>query len=171
MNRRVACTRHAIKEFDMKRLLTALICLLLLTGCTSTSQDVEQAHQTLFDFFEYLNTGRYEEADLLYGGTYEMLSEFAPSLDANDHAALWRNGCQISGLQCLLVRSAQYLEQTDDILVFNVEFKNADGTLFVRRPCCGADEAQMPSASQFAYRVQKTPEGKYLVLDLPVYLP
>ena len=155
----------------MKRLLITLICLLVLAGCTSTSQDVEGARQALTDFFDHLNTGKYEEADAIYGGTYEQLVEFAPSLDVNDHAALWENGCEVSGLQCLTVRSVMYLEQTGDILVFNVEFNNADGALFVRGPCCGADETEMPTVSQFSFRVQETPEGRYLVLDLPVYVP
>jgi hypothetical protein len=60
--------------------------------------------------------------------------------------------------------------QADDIYFFAVEFSLPDGALFVRGPCCGADETQMPSTSKFEYRVQAA-NSKYFVLDMPVYVP
>lgn len=137
----------------------------------SVSQDAEQARQVLIDFFHYLSVEQYEQADALYGGSYTELMDFAPGIDPDDHALLWQRSCKVSGLQCFPVRSISYLERTDDILVFNLEFSNPDGTLFVRQPCCGGGDSDATIASGFAYRVQKIEDGKYLVLDLPVYVP
>jgi hypothetical protein len=55
-------------------------------------------------------------------------------------------------------------------LRFVVEFENEDGTLFVRGPCCGETEAEMPSQSRFPYAVQRI-DGEFQVMNLPVYVP
>jgi len=54
---------------------------------------------------------------------------------------------------------------------FTVEFGNEGESLFVRGPCCGANATDMPPQSQFDYRVVRDCKGKFLVLDLPVYVP
>jgi len=144
--------------------------LVLLVGCSSTSNDQEPARQVLVDFFNQLNSAQYGQAATLFNGAYEVLRDYNPEVDPADHAQLWQNGCQINGLQCLHVRTAEFKEQNGDILVFTVEFSNPDGSLFVRGPCCGADETEQPPQSQFEFRVQKS-GSDFLVLDLPVYVP
>ena len=52
---------------------------------------------------------------------------------------------------------------------FTVEFINDDGTLFVQGPCCGT-EAEEPPQSQFTFTVKKA-DNRFLVEDLPVYVP
>ncbi|MCI0551542.1 MAG: hypothetical protein L0287_11345, partial [Anaerolineae bacterium] len=73
--------------------------------------------------------------------------------------------------QCLLVRTATFKILQGSTYIFQVEFNNADGTLFVRGPCCGANETEMPPVSQFEYRVSMTAPGKFTVMDLPPYVP
>jgi hypothetical protein len=53
---------------------------------------------------------------------------------------------------------------------FTVQFEKPDGTLFVRGPCCGATEQEMPSQSDFVFTVVRQGEG-FAVQELPVYVP
>lgn len=153
------------------RVRLLIVMTLFLGSCHPQSGETDQARQTLVAFFDLLHQGQYAEADELYGGDYEVLVYFNPTLAPEDHAALWRNACTINGAQCLPVRAATSKEQAGDVSIFNVEFSNPDGTLFVLGPCCGATETEMPPVSQFEYRVQKAADGKFVVLDLPVYVP
>ena len=123
----------------------------------------------MIDFFELLNAGKYAQADVLYGGSYEQLQVFNP--DASDHAALWTWACEHWLLQCLKIRTATFKLLSGSTYIFQVEFNNADGTLFVLGPCCGANETEMPPVSQFEYRVSMTAPGKFTVMDLPPYVP
>ncbi len=144
----------------------------LTASMDTSSTDSDKAYDTLKSFFSLLSKGHYAEAAGLYGGSYEMLVSFNPEIGMNDQAALWQNGCQINGLQCLTVRSAELVRMDVDIFVFVVEFNGAGGSLFVREPCCGADETQSSlPVSQFEVRVQKTVDSKFMVLDMPVYVP
>ena len=133
----------------------------------------ELALQALTAYFEHLNAGRYEEAAELYGGSYDILVGYNPDLDPKDYAGLFRNGCTMSGLQCLKLREARLQEQVPATgeYRFVVQFSTAEGQLFVRGPCCGATEEEMPSESEFLFTVVKGGDGKYRVQDLPVYVP
>ena len=130
-----------------------------------------EAHDVLTRFFELLSTKQYVEADMLYGGDYEQLKIFSPEADHPDHVKLWSNACDLAGLQCLEVRKTEFFKLQGDTYVFQVEFSNPDGSLFVLGPCCGANETEMPSVSQFEYRIARNPDGKFLVMDLPPYVP
>jgi heat shock protein HslJ len=68
---------------------------------TGSTSEREAAAQTARTFLLHLSAGRYAEAAILYGGSYEMLHGWNPSISAEDHAALWEAGCTINGLQCL----------------------------------------------------------------------
>lgn len=138
---------------------------------TSLPSTAGEAHDVLIDFFMLLNTGKYAEADSLYGGTYEGLQDNNPSVDPSDHVKLLANACEINGHQCLTVRTANFKELQGDTYIFQVEFNNPDGSLFVRGPCCGGNETDFPPESQFEYRVARNANGKFLVMDLPPYVP
>ncbi len=155
----------------MKRPILLATALLLLAGCAAPSTDSEPARQTLIDFFDCLHNKQYTQADTLYGGSYETPIDHNPGIDPQDHAALWHNVCVINGGQCLTVRTATLKDHHDDTYIFFVEFSNADGSLFVRGPCCGATETEMPSESHFEFRVVRYPDGQFKVMDLPVYVP
>ena len=125
----------------------------------------------LFSFLTLLNAGNYEEATPLYDGEYEALQVFNTQIDPNDHVALWTWVCENRLLQCLEVRSAELAHAEGDTYVFQVEFNNPDGSLFVLGPCCGANETEMPPVSQFEFTVTKNAEGTFVVLNTPPYVP
>ena len=145
--------------------LLVLAAILFISACTIPKNDSEQAEQVLIAFFDFLNRGQYDESAELYGGGYELLVEFNPALDPADHPALLKNGCEINGLQCLTVLTADFKGITSEgAYLFLVQFKNADGELFVQQT------PNAPPAFTFEYRVQKTSDGKFVVLDMPVYV-
>ena len=138
---------------------------------TSPSPEEIKAVHALATFLRLLHDKNYADAVPLYGGEYEALQVFNPEIDPSDHVALWTWACENQLLQCLAVRSAELSHQEGDTYVFQVEFNNPDGSLFVLGPCCGANETEMPPASQFEYTVTKNAEGKFVVMNLPLYVP
>jgi len=164
----------------MKQTITWLCLLILLSGCapkaviltpTSLPSTASEAQAVLIKFFELLNSKQYAEADVFYGGDYEQLKIFSSDTDSADHAKLWADACQLAGLQCLEVRSATFRNLQGDTYIFQVEFSNPDGSLFVLGPCCGANETEMPPISQFEYAVGRNSDHKYVVMNLPPYMP
>lgn len=130
-----------------------------------------EPHQVLLAFFGRLAAGEYTAAAELYGGSYETLVNFNPEIDPDDVAALWQNGCQVNGLQCLPVRIASFNEQTAvGENIFTVQFNAPDGSLFVREACC-RDAQTTPPEFEFEFRVIQGEDGVYRVLDMPVYVP
>lgn len=135
-------------------------------------EGIEKARNTLVSFFELLNHQEYEKAAALYGGDYQDLQDSNPLLDPQDHVALLTNGCEINGLECLQVkRIADEKAVSLAEYHFTVEFVNQDGSLFVRDQCCGGNATDFVPESQFAYTVIRDCVGKFLVLELPVYVP
>lgn len=167
---------------DIKRATILFGLLILVTSCTpkivaavptSLPSTANEAREVLIKFFELLNSKQYADADLYYGGEYEQLKVFSPDTDPSPsgHAKLWADTCQLAGLQCLTVRSATFKNLQGDTYSFQVEFSNPDGSLFVQGPCCGLNETEMPPVSQFEYRVTRNTNGKFLVMELPPYVP
>jgi hypothetical protein len=138
---------------------------------TSLPSTANEAHDVLINFLTLLHTKNYADAAVLYGGEYESLHVFNREIDPNDHVALWTWVCDNKLLQCLQVRSAELTRQEGDTYVFQVEFNNPDGSLFVLGPCCGANETEMPSVSQFEYTVTRNADGKFVVMNTPPYVP
>ncbi len=141
------------------------------TGGLTQDLEQEQAYRTLIDFFDRLHAGDYEQAAELYGGSYETLIYWNPTIPAEDHLALWKNGCEINGMVCLKVHQAILQEQSaPGEFQFIVEFENEDGTRFTLGPCCGASETEMPPKWEFPYTVKRVGD-QFLVMDLPVSTP
>jgi hypothetical protein len=174
--------RHSAMNFPIQRILI-LLSILFLIGCASQPSDptpapptslpsmATEAQEALIKFFDLLNAKQYAEADILYGGDYEQLIIFSSDVDPSDHARLWSNACELAGLQCLQVRTATFEKLQGDTYIFQVEFSNPDGSLFVLGPCCGANETEMPPVSQFEYKLTRNSNGKFVVMDLPPYVP
>lgn len=125
----------------------------------------------LVNFLTLLHTRNYADAVPLYGGDYEQLQVFNPQIDLADKAALWAWACDNRLLQCLEVRSATFKTMTGESYIFQVEFNNPDGSLFVLGPCCGANETEMPPVSQFEYTLRRNEEMRFVVLNPPPYVP
>lgn len=160
-----------------------LVLVVVSVGCTPESASTPQpthtslpstaseAYDTLINFLTLLHTKNYMDAAPLYGGEYEQLQVFNTDIDPNDHVALWAWACDHQLLQCLEVRSATFRELRGDTYIFQVEFSNPDGSLFVLGPCCGANETEMPPVSQFEYAVTRNSDGKFVVMTTPPYVP
>ena len=151
------------------RLNPAEVPTLTADQAATATADLAQARAALITYFSLLHAGRYADAINYYGGSYDILSSTNPEIDPNDRVALIKYGCIL--LMCLEVRTivqAEIASPTE--FKFVVEFKNEDGSLFVRGPCCGASETDMPPESQFAVLVIKV-DDRFLVQQLPVYVP
>lgn len=134
--------------------------------------DQERALHALEMYFSFLHRGEYEEAVQLYGGSYESLLESNRTFPWDNRAKLLEYACERNGYNCLLIRRVHSIEQISPAeFQFIVEFQNQDGSLFVRTPCCGAGEGDSPPQSQFMFTIIKNSEGKFLVMELPVYTP
>ncbi len=160
--------------FTSKRILYLYICMLLLAllaACAAADSKQNQAQRALEGFFTDLVDQNYAAAVDLYGGSYETLVSFNPDINPDAHVDLWRNGCQVNGLQCLTLRTVTFNEQTPGgEYIFTVEFNDRNNDLFIREACCGQNPATPPQF-QFAYRVVQGGDGEFRVLDMPVYLP
>ncbi len=142
-----------------------------ITPTPSTGDDLKRAREDLIAFFSLLHAQRYGEATNYYGGTYDILRDWNPTVARDDRATLFKNGCTINRLMCLRIRTIVREEQVSPTeLRFTVEFMNDDGTLFVLGPCCGATEEEIPPQTEFTFSVKKV-DGRCLVQDLPVYVP
>ena len=169
----------------MRQYFTLLFVTVLLMGCagqpvnltltqsapTSLPSTASEAQAVLVNFLTRLHTKDYAEAVPIYGGEYEQLQVFNPEIDPNDKLALWAWVCDNQLLQCLEVRSVTFKEQVGDSYLFQVEFNNPDGSLFVLGPCCGANETEMPPVSQFEFTVTRHTDGKFVVVNTPPYVP
>ncbi len=142
-----------------------------LPTSTSLPSTMAEAYDVLVSFLTLLNTKNYSDAAPLYGGDYEQLKVFNPQIDPSDKVALWVAVCDNQQLQCLAVRSAAIKNVSGDSYIFQVEFSNPDGSLFVLGPCCGATETEMPAVSQFEYTVSRNAEHRYVVMNPPPYVP
>lgn len=169
-------------EDRMKRfyLTCLLFSIMLLVSCTTvtkapgTTENTDEllAQQTLVTFLDNLYKANYKAAAQSYGGIYDIMIEHNPDIDASDHAALLKNACTINGAQCLAVSKVDLDRKISKAeYTFKVQFLNSNGSVFVRGPCCGANETDSPSEYTFIFRVIKNTEGKFLVMDMPPYLP
>lgn len=168
----------------MKKIMFFLLLMSLLSACTPSTMETlvplpnqtpppeSEAKLDIINFFVYLNHGKYDQAAALYGGSYEVPQGWNPDLDPDDKTGLLQRGCEQNGLQCMQLYSYELVDQSStDLFVFNVTFRNPDGSQFVLGPCCGADETVMPPVREFQIRVQCSEEYPCKILDLPPYVP
>lgn len=155
--------------------------LFLAAACTTKKSaslsaqikgDDSFALQTLTDFLDDLHTGSYEDAALLYGGTYETMIDHNPTISPEDRAALMQNACTINGAQCLKAKSIVLEEKVSDSkFIYRVEFQNANSSLLTVGSCCGDNRSNTQNKSSFLFEVSRNEEGKFLVMTMVPYLP
>lgn len=164
---------HAVREFIQNQgSIQGCISSYDTPRNTLTDMDVEAARQALIDFFLFLHAGEYELAADLYGGSYRVMQDHNPGIDPEDHAALFRNACTVNGAQCLEIRNATLIDRPSPAeFVFAVEFANDDGSLFTQAPCCENSHENSSHQHEFIYTTRLECTGKFLVWELPVYLP
>ncbi len=153
--------------------------VLILASCSGPPSGVaevpqgnlELARQVLVQYFNLLHAERYFEASHFYGGSYDVLQEWNPSVVSSDHATLFQQGCQVNGLVCLEISTFISEEELPHGYRFTVEFTKADGELLVVGACCeDSTDASQQTQSQFEFTVIESGNG-YLVQELPVYVP
>ncbi|MBI5934548.1 MAG: hypothetical protein HY867_12660 [Chloroflexi bacterium] len=132
------------------------------------SLDAVDAKVALHLYLTALATGDYIQGAKFYGGDTELLQTWNP--DIKDDLPKWlERACTQNGLVCMSPRTITYRGvDADGYYLFDVEFTNPDGALFVQGPCCG--ETEGPTFSSFLFRVKKIESG-FAVLDLPPYVP
>lgn len=158
------------------------MCILLSTACVnlqtspthtpaSPSSDIDLARAAVTQYFDDLHLRNYQAGADAFGGDLQMLIDFNADVDPNKPALLIETACSRQ-LQCLPLREIVYATQVNpSTFEFRITFSNPDGSLFVLGPCCGATETEMPPVSEFPCNVIKTPDGRFKVMCLPVYVP
>lgn len=133
--------------------------------------ELNSAQQVLIDFYQALNAKNYPQAVSLYQGDYQFLIDWNPADIASQKEKLWQNGCEINGLHCLKIKNIlNYQNIGENKYRFLVQFANNDGSVFIRRPYCGASEKDQPSTSRFDQEVIRQ-DNKYYVVSQPIYTP
>lgn len=131
------------------------------------------AQDALTQFFAALHDKRYAEAVEMYGGDYDTLRDWNPSVDPNDYAELWRNGCEMNGLNCLAVNATEVGGRSPDgSYVINAWFTEANGNGFSILENKGGGENEVPSRRNvFRFKIIKSSDGASRVQTMPVYTP
>jgi hypothetical protein len=137
---------------------------------TGPNLAVTPARQALETFFALLYEGRYAEAVAYYGGDYQVLRDWNPTVAPDDGAKLLEQGCTINGLMCLALKGICTEEElSPGEHRFTVQFAAPDGGTFARSGhCCGGSGE--PSRDPFVYTVLNI-DGQFLVQELPPYIP
>ena len=142
------------------------------TEMDPTDTESDQALQALTEYLTALNSGDYASAELLYGGSYEMLEGYNSDVDPDDHTQLLQRACEMNGLNCLELMNADLKQvNSDNEFIFSVELQTNGGVLFEIGPCCGEDEEGFIPISVFTFTVIKVGPDQYQVMDLPPYTP
>ena len=129
--------------------------------------EIRSASATLERFLALMRQGAFAEASEFYGGEYETLSDWNPTVPSDDPVALLEASCL--QLRCdLEVRRVLPGELEPPTFEFWLQFTE-DGELFERGPCCGDDSGD-PAETQFRFIVERRSDG-FEVLSLPVYVP
>ena len=107
---------------------------------------------------DWIETTRYAEAVAYYGGDYQVLRGWNPTVPPNDHATLFQKGCTVNGLQCFAIRAV-----VDERRVSEGEYR------FTVKLAADRSVGKLPG-EPFAYTVRKVGD-QYLVQELPPYIP
>ena len=138
----------------------------MIQGMTPEEQEAVDAKGTLIQFLLSLHEGRYADADKLYRGSYDLLLSWN-AVDPKDHVQLWKNGCEMNGLNCLEIRNLDIADHPNaETYMINVWFSNNDGSEF-SIPALNADP-NIPPQNMFLFMVTKTKTG-FKVETMPPY--
>jgi hypothetical protein len=156
----------------MRNVIPTILLLLVVLGGASCSSQTEgdKAQGVLTHYLSLLHKGKYVEAAKLYGGEYEVLAEWNPTIDPNDHAKLLELGCTINGLQCLPIKTIGAREDSvPGTFEFYVRFENPDGSVFVLESSDASTTGQL-FETDIKFTVMKRGDD-FVVRELPIYVP
>lgn len=125
----------------------------------------QRAKATLVQFLGALYDKDYAAAVASYGGDYSQLQDWNPTVDPQDYPTLWKNGCEMNGLNCLEIRNLTLASQSDaNTFNFIVWFTNPDDiTEFSVQP-----EGALEPQNEFTFIVTRD-DDQYQVETMPVY--
>jgi len=132
--------------------------------------DINKAKEAAINFLSKLHEKQYEEASRYYGSDYDQLREWNPSINQDDYKELWKNGCEINGLNCLEIRNLEGGRQEDGTYIVYVWFSNEDGTEFLINTSEGSSPEET-SQNVFAFTVTQSEDGSFKVQTMPPYTP
>jgi hypothetical protein len=126
---------------------------------------INQAKDTLINFFDLLYYKKYEEAAEIFTGGYGMIIMWNPDVNPQDHSSLLKTACEYNDFQCSLRVSQVVKEEQISRMEyhFTVEFIKEDESIYERPDNNGE------MVSQFLLHVVKDCNGKYFVVDWPFY--
>lgn len=122
------------------------------------------AINTIHDFFYFLHNGDYSQAAALYGGSYEQLRAYNPDIqgsldDRAVQAQLLQRACEVNGFQCLTIRRFIAVNQPNESMIIELEFRAQQGGAYVN-----------PQTQQTSYiYTLNSVVGQLLVMELPPY--
>lgn len=132
------------------------------------TQEARESREALEAFLTATHEGDYVTAASLYGGSYESLIDWNPSVDPADEPALFASACAHQLCCELAVRRVLAGSIQPGAFTFYVEFETDDGEPWALGPCCGSETD--PTVSQFPFVVSWTADGPR-VLTTPIYTP
>jgi hypothetical protein len=135
--------------------------------------EMAEAYAVLQAYFKALNEGDYTQAAMMYGGEFDILREYNPEIDPENHAELFEAACGLNGFLCDLrfKNLVQAVYVSDETYKFLIELQTKNGLLFELGPCTeNAPLEECLLVTQFEYTVQLT-ENQFRVTNLPVYMP
>lgn len=119
---------------------------------SASSDDLSGARKALVSYFDLLSAKNYTEAKAYHGSGYEILRQWNPDVDPNDHETLLKQGCEENGWVCSSIKNIVGQKQiSPSEFEFVVQFDN-------------------PLGSTFTFRVVKI-ETLFVVTTAPVYTP
>jgi hypothetical protein len=137
------------------------------TASTPSVNNIDDAKNSLIEYFTLLHEEKFEEAVQYHGSGYEYVKSGNVSND-NRPASLLKHWCLYQ--PCLKVSSVVKEQKiSPSEFLFTVQFANDDGTIYKKGPCCGASEETMPTQTSFDFTVKKI-NDRYLVVSQLIYV-
>jgi hypothetical protein len=137
---------------------------------TDQNDEINKAEEALIQYFSLLSEKKYLQAVDYHGSGFEYLQNFCPGYNEEQKSELLECACN-NTLKCLKIfKIIEGKKIGSSKYSFLVHFRNEDGSLFERGPCCGATEEEMPIQSEFEYTVEKAGDS-FLVITQPIYIP
>ncbi|MEJ8548556.1 hypothetical protein [Brevibacillus borstelensis] len=145
--------------------VTLLFCcffLVLLCSCSSVNKATEMndkdPDQVLNAYFEAVSKKDYATIVTYYGGEYQTLIGYNPSVPQDDYAKLMEEYCTVNGGNIVKIdKIIEKTKVTDDEYIYKLSFLYPDNTSF-------------ENGKQIEYTV-KNIDGSFKVMDLPPYIP
>ena len=142
----------------------------LLPSGETPATDEDAARQAMLSFYHALVEWRFDDAAILFGGSYDEYKAMDESISADQPGMAWQNICQMEF--CLEVSDILDARQVaPDKYEFLLGFVTANGNRFDYSICCGYFEP-VPTETWFVYSVTvERVNGQWLVMGGPRPLP